>query len=57
LIRDIKKGQKITYQDIEYQRPCPHNAITPNVSKKIFGKKVKRNIKLGDHLRKTDFDI
>jgi sialic acid synthase SpsE len=57
VIRDIKKGQKISFQDIEYQRPCPYNAITPNSFKKILGKKVKRNIELGDHLRKTDFDI
>ena len=54
-IRDIKKGQKITRLDIEYQRPCPINAITPNQSKKIFNKKIKRNVKNGDFLRKNDF--
>ena len=56
VIKNIKKGKNITIQDIEYQRPCPQNAITPNDSKKILGKKIKRNIKSGDHLRKTDFD-
>ena len=55
VIRDIKKGQKITRLDIEYQRPCPVNAITPNQSKKIFNKKIKRNIKNGDFLKKNDF--
>ena len=55
-IRDIKKGEKITRQDIEYQRPCPKEAITPNNSKKIFEKKIKRNIKSGDFLRKNDFN-
>jgi|TARA_B110000444_G_scaffold251823_1_gene280236 sialic acid synthase SpsE len=56
-IKDLKKGQKITREDVEYQRPCPLKAITPNASKKIFGKKVKRNIKSGDFLRKNDFNI
>ncbi len=56
VIKDLKKGQKITRQDIEYQRPCPLKAITPNQSKNIFGKKIKRNIKLGDFLRKKDFN-
>ena len=55
-IRNIKKGEKITRQDIEYQRPCPKEAITPNNSKKIFEKKIKRNIKSGDFLRKNDFN-
>ena len=57
VIKNIKKGQTITQADVEYQRPCPNNAITPNNSKKIFGKKVKRDIKSGDHLRKTDFNF
>lgn len=56
VIKNIKKKQSITIQDIEYQRPCPQNAITPNDSKKIFGKRIKRTIKSGDHLRQTDFD-
>ena len=55
-IKNLKKGQKITREDVEYQRPCPLKAITPNESKKIFGKKVKKNIKLGDFLKKSDFN-
>ena len=54
-IKNLKKGQKILRKDIEYQRPCPRNALTPNESKKIFGKKIKRNINNGDYLRKSDF--
>jgi len=55
-IKNLKKGQKILRKDIEYQRPCPQNALTPNESKKIFGKKIKRNINNGDYLKKNDFN-
>ncbi len=54
-IRNLKKGQRILRKDIEYQRPCPRNALTPNQSKKVFGKKIKRNINNGDFLKKSDF--
>ena len=49
------RGQKILRKDIEYQRPCPSKALTPNESKKKFGKKIKRNINIGDYLKKSDF--
>lgn len=54
-IRNLKKGQKVERKDIEYQRPCPTKALTPNESKKIFGKKIKKNINVGDYLKKSDF--
>lgn len=54
-IKNLKKGQKILRKDIEYQRPCPSKALTPNESKKKFGKKIKRNINIGDYLKKSDF--
>lgn len=54
-IKKLKKGQKISRQDFEYQRPCPKQALTPNQSKKIIGKKIKRNVKIGDYLKISDF--
>ena len=54
-IKDLKKGQRIFRKDIEYQRPCPRYALTPNESKKICGKKIKKNINNGDYLKKSDF--
>ena len=54
-IKDLKKGQRILRKDIEYQRPCPPNALTPNESKKKIGKKIKKNINNGDYLKKSDF--
>jgi N-acetylneuraminate synthase len=54
-IKDLKKGQRILRKDIEYQRPCPLNALTPNESKKKIGKKIKKNINNGDYLKKSDF--
>jgi len=54
-IRNIRKGEKISRNDIEYQRPCPKDALIPNESKKKIGKKINRNIKIGQHLKKNDF--
>lgn len=54
-IKNLKKGQKVLRKDIEYQRPCPAKALTPNESKKKFGKKIKKNINVGDYLKKSDF--
>ncbi len=56
VIKNIKKGQIINRLDVEYQRPCPANAITPNQSKRIFGKKVRRNIRMGDFIKKSDIN-
>ncbi len=55
VIKKLKKGQKISREDFEYQRPCPKQALTPNQSKKIIGKKIKRNVKIGDYLKISDF--
>lgn len=55
VIKNLYKGQKLSFDDIEFQRPCPQDSIIPNDAKKFIGKKVKRNIKSGDYLRKKDF--
>ncbi len=55
VVKNLYKGQKLSFADIEFQRPCPQDAIIPNDAKKFIGKKVKRNIKSGDYLRKKDF--
>lgn len=52
---DLKKGNILRRHDFEYQRPCPKQALTPNESKKILGKKLKVNIKSGDILKKNFF--
>ena len=55
VIKNIYKGQKISLNDIEFQRPCPRDAITPNNAQKFIGKKIKRNIKSGDYLKEKYF--
>ena len=55
VVKNIYEGQKLSFADIEFQRPCPQDAIIPNDAKKFIGRKVKRNIKSGDYLRKKDF--
>lgn len=53
--RSIVKGEKITRNDIEFQRPCPKDAISPNDVNLILGAMVNRTIDEGEHLRIKDF--
>ena len=52
--KDIKKGSKISKQNLTFLRPCPTNALDPYKIKEILGKKVIRNIKKGDVIRFKD---
>lgn len=54
-IKNLKRGQRISRRDFEFQRPCPKKALTPNQSKKIIGKRINRNVRIGDYLKKSDF--
>ncbi len=54
-IKNIFKGQKIQFNDFEFQRPCPKNAIKPNDFKKYIGKKIKKSLIRGDYLKKSYF--
>ena len=46
--RDLKKNNKIDFEDLDFLRPCPSNSLKPYEYKKIIGKKIKKNIKKGD---------
>lgn len=54
-VKNLKRGQRISRRDFEFQRPCPKKALTPNQSKKIIGKRINRNVRIGDYLKKSDF--
>ena len=52
--RNIPKGEKITKNDFEPQRPCPADALNINKFNSILGKVLKRDVPCGDYLKKHD---
>ena len=42
MIKDQKKGQKISYEDISFKRPG--TGISPHKINKVLNKKLKKNI-------------
>ena len=54
LIRNMRAGEKITCNDIEYLRPAPKNAFKPFEKNKIVGKIITKNKKKGSELYKSD---
>ena len=50
----LQKGQKLRESDLISLRPCPPNSILPYESKKVVGKKLKRNIEKGDLIEWKD---
>ena len=55
LVRDIKSDSKISREDIEFQRPCPENAIRPNDIRFVLGRSINKDIEAGDYLQIEDF--
>jgi sialic acid synthase SpsE len=54
--KDINKDELLIIENIQFQRPCPADAIHPNDIKKIINKKLTKNIVNGDYLRLEHFD-
>ena len=55
LLKNFHKGEVLKKENLEFQRPCPKDAIIPNDLRKFLGKKLNRNLKRGSHLKKTYF--
>ena len=53
-IRDIEKDTLLSKEDMAMLRPCPPDGIAPFEFKKLLGKKLKRNVNVGEHLRWED---
>ncbi|TGV03848.1 N-acetylneuraminate synthase family protein [Flavivirga rizhaonensis] len=51
VIQEIKEGEEITMNKIQFQRPSPADAFDVNQVDKILGKKAKSNIQNGDYIR------
>ena len=50
----LKKGDKISYNNLISLRPCPRKGIMPFEIKKIIGRTLKNNIEKGDLIKWTD---
>jgi sialic acid synthase SpsE len=56
VICDLKKGELLSLENVQFQRPCPLDAIHPNEIQKLVNKRVIKDIVNGDYLRLEHFD-
>lgn len=54
LVANKLKGEIISLEDIQYQRPCPEDAISVNDVEKIIGKRLSRDFESGDYIKIED---
>ena len=54
LVVTKQEREVINLEDIQFQRPCPDDAISVNDFSQIIGKKLSRNKDNGDYIRKED---
>ena len=54
LVVTKQEGEVINLEDIQFQRPCPDDAISVNVFRQIIGKKLSRSKDNGDCIRNKD---
>ncbi len=55
LVRNVNKNEKLKRKDIEFQRPCPSDAIIPNDFDKFKGKKFVKRLRVGSYLKIKHF--
>ena len=54
LKNNLIKNQKIKKDNLIFLRPCPLDSFPIYKYKNILGKKIKRNVKSGDYIKKSD---
>lgn len=54
LKNNLMKNQKITKNNLTFLRPCPIDSFPIHKYKNILGKKIKRKVKSGDYIKKSD---
>ena len=55
-IKDLSPGDILDRNSIEFQRPCPADAIKPNDFKLYEGKVIKKQVGPGEHLKISDVE-
>ena len=53
--RNFNKGEKINLSNISFLRPCPKDAIPPYMLDRYKKKKIIKNIKKNEYLKKIHF--
>ena len=51
--KDLKIGDSLNKEDLEFLRPCPKDALPPYELEKVIGKKLTENIKFGNYIKWT----
>jgi len=54
LVLTKQEGEVINLEDIQFQRPCPDDAISVNDFSQIIGKKLSKNKDNGDYIKMED---
>lgn len=49
--RDLKKGQRLSPEDLEVLRPCPQDGLPPVHWERVMGKTLNHDLTYGDHLK------
>ncbi len=55
-VRDLKKGEKLTRESIEFKRPCPHGALSPNDFFMVEGKSLNKELECDNTISFRDFE-
>ena len=55
-IRNIKSGEKLSSDVIQFQRPCPKDALKPNDFSNFENRTVNKDFSIGDYFKHSDFD-
>ena len=53
---DLQKGATISRSDLNVLRPCPSDGLPPYEIDSLLGKTLKKTLKAGHHIRKTDLN-
>ena len=53
---DLNAGEIITEENLEALRPAPKDAVMPYDISSVIGKKLRNNLKQGQHLKYSDFE-
>lgn len=54
--RDLEKGELLSLNGLIALRPCPADGVAPYDIQRLVGKRLQRNIRLGEHLKWDDVE-
>jgi len=54
--RDLEEGTVLGINDLTVLRPCPVDAVAPYDAQRLTGKRLRRNVRSGDHLKWGDVE-